>query len=333
MQTRTIILCLAAALALASCSIAGKSVSSKSAETIPVPDAAQADSICRSLLPEGAMFTSAVTGEGSALRIICFNPLKDTSAVRVLQILPDSRTGWHISENVRYPSGMSVDLPLKEVSACVDTLSSGVQFFSYETLREGEGQVLKTVNVYGAGHEHQTLSFLGKRLADGRIEGQSDEAFVVGLERPELRWASERLHSDSGLVFISEADLMTDQAIEWWLSKNPSAQGKATRVYLGQLDPECSLVSAYSKAAKEDGGSYRAALFDLRGYTVVVAYNKKSGSYSLAWAEPVCTDRKNGRLLNSIYFSNQSNLTLFYYKGKTTFKYILNLANGSISRR
>ena len=333
MQTRTIILCLAAALALASCSNAGKSVTSKSAETIPVPDAAQADSICRSLLPEGAMFTSAVTQEDSGPGIICFQPLRDTCAVRVIRILPDRKTGWHIAENVRYPVGMSADLTLKEVSACTDTVSGGVRFFSYETLREGDGQVMKSVNVYGAGHEHQALSFLGKRLADGRIEGQSDETFVEGMDRPEMQWASARLHSDESLVFISKADLMTDQAIEWWLSKNPAAQGKATRIYMGQLDPECSLVSAYLKAAKEDGGSYRAALFDLRGYTVVVAYNKKSGSYSLAWAEPVCTDRKNGRLLNSIYFSNQSNLTLFYYKGKTTFKYILNLANGSISRR
>lgn len=37
-------------------------------------------------------------------------------------------------------------------------------------------------------------------------------------------------------------------------------------------------------------------------------------------------------LLNSIYFEKDATLVLYYYKGKTTYKYRLSLANGKLTR-
>ena len=148
----------------------------------------------------------------------------------------------------------------------------------------------------------------------------------------EMRWAIATQAADPRLVELSEADLMTDQAIEWWLDKNPTALTRATRISFGQIPAESSLVAAYKKASKESTAPYSAALFNIRGYTVIVSYNRSSASYSLIWAEPQCRNKNTDRLLNNIYFESGSTLALFYYKGRTTFKYRLTLANGSLKR-
>ena len=176
------------------------------------------------------------------------------------------------------------------------------------------------------------MTFSGKRLKDGRIEGTSNKTMLVGTERPEMQWAIARQAADPNLVELSRADLMSDQAIEWWLDNNPDAATRASKIIFGALPEESSLVAAFKSARKENSAKYRAALLNMRGYTVVVAYRKSSGAYYIAWAEPQCTDRKRGKLLNSIYFENDTSLVLFYYKGKTTFKYRVNLANARITR-
>ena len=140
------------------------------------------------------------------------------------------------------------------------------------------------------------------------------------------------LVTDSTLVELSRADEMTDQAIDWWLKNNPRALTNASSVSYGALNAESSLVEAFRKAKKESSANYSAALFDIRGYTVIVVQRKSNGSYVLAWAEPVCVNKNRDRLLNSIYFRNASNLTMFYYKGKSTFNYQLNLANGRLMK-
>ena len=65
---------------------------------------------------------------------------------------------------------------------------------------------------------------------------------------------------------------------------------------------------------------------------MIVVLRKSNGSYVLAWAEPVCANRNTDPLLNNIFFRNDTNLTLFYYKGRTTYNYQLNLATGRLMK-
>ena len=166
-----------------------------------------------------------------------------------------------------------------------------------------------------------------------RIEGQSPEAMEGLSPTAEVLWLSGRLKENPSLVALSHADLLTDESIRWWLDKNPKAQSTATQLKFGRLDPESSIVAAYKKATKEKGKSSNAALFNVRGYTVICAASKSSGEYTLVWCEPVCRNKKTDRFLNSIYFeSDGTTLDLFYYKGNTTFKYRISLASQNIKR-
>lgn len=164
-----------------------------------------------------------------------------------------------------------------------------------------------------------------------RIEGQSPE-MMEGLQlTPETSWLVDRLKNNPSLIPISKADYLTDAAIRWWLEKNHGAGSKSTRISFGRLDPESSIVQAYSKQAKEKGKNCNAALFDIRGYTVVCVRSRTDGECSLAWCEPVCRNRNRDKLLNTIYFESDGvTLVLFYYKGKTTFKYRLSTASHTL---
>ena len=166
-----------------------------------------------------------------------------------------------------------------------------------------------------------------------RIEGESPE-WMEGLTLPaETMWLSARLRENPSLVPLAKADILTDASIRWWLEKNPKAETSATRLTFGLLDPESSIVAAYKKAAKERGKTCNAALFDIRGYTVICAANKKSGEYALVWCEPVCRNRGRDKFLNTIYFENDGNtLDLFYYKGKKTFKLRISMASQAVRR-
>lgn len=166
-----------------------------------------------------------------------------------------------------------------------------------------------------------------------RIEGQSPES-IEGLNpTAEVRWLLGRFGENPSLVPIAKADLLTDNAIKWWLERNPKAETSATRLTFGRLDPESSIVAAYKKARKEKGKSFNAALFDIRGYTVICAADRRSGDYTLVWCEPVCKDTNRDKFLNNIYFEKDGNvLDLFYYKGRKTFKLRISMASQAVRR-
>ena len=166
-----------------------------------------------------------------------------------------------------------------------------------------------------------------------RIEGQSPEA-IEGLNPPvEVVWLLARLKENPSLVPISKADLLTDTAIKWWLERNPKAETSATRLSFGRLDPESSIVAAFKKARKEKGKNHNVALFDLRGYTIICSVSRATGEYSLVWCEPVCRNRNRDKFLNTIYFEKDGNvLDLFYYKGRSTFKFRISMASQAIRR-
>ena len=170
--------------------------------------------------------------------------------------------------------------------------------------------------------------FYGK--GDGtRIEGQSPELIEGVNVSAEVAWLVARLRENPYLVQISKADILTDDSIQWWLQKNPKAQTSATKLVFGKLDPESSIVEACKKARKEKGSWRSAAIFDIRGYTVICTVS--GGEYTLVWCEPVCTNRNTQPYIRSIYFDNDgTTLNLFYYKGKTTFKKKISLPSRTI---
>lgn len=180
-----------------------------------------------------------------------------------------------------------------------------------------------------------SLSFLGRRLAGGEgysMEGIIDDGLKDNMNTAPMVYLKSELQNNKYLHELPMETILTDEAIRWWIQKNPSALSSATSISFGQIPEESSLAQTFGKVKKETCAKYRAAMFDIRDYTVVVAQDRTSGKYILAWAEPECRDHKNGRLLNNIYFEDGSSLVLFYYHGKKTFKYRLNLANKSLKR-
>ena len=170
--------------------------------------------------------------------------------------------------------------------------------------------------------------FYGK--GDGTsIEGQSPEMIEGVNISAEVSWLVARLRENPSLIQISKADILTDDSIQWWLQKNPKAQTSATKLTFGKLDPESSIVEVCKKARKEKGSGRSAAIFDIRGYTLICTVS--GGEYTLVWCEPVCTNRNTQPYIRSIYFdSDGTTLNLFYYKGKTTFKKKISLPSRTL---
>lgn len=177
---------------------------------------------------------------------------------------------------------------------------------------------------------------LGKSLDAYKIEGQSPEAALAGgVMLPENAFLLNAINGNPSLQQISKADALTDDSIAWWLSKNPTAETKATKLTFGSLDEESSLVDGFKKCPsrnKDSSANFTAAMFNIRGYTVIVDYSKANKSYNLVWVEPECKNKNRDKYLNTIYFDDANSISMFYYKGKTTFKYHVNLATHAIRR-
>ncbi len=213
--------------------------------------------------------------------------------------------------------------------------------FAYiNELADGGQEHVTVLYDYHNDHAYNAM-FYGTRLLpedsepDYGIEGQCLETLSGGIMTAEQMWLINNIADNPALKPLSKADLLTNESIKWWLSKNPKAltSTAAQRLNFGILDPESSLVHTYAKASKEKGDKYNAALFNLKGYAVIVSYSKASGEYLLVWCEPVCKNKRTDRLLNSIYFEgNGSSLAMFYYHGKRTYKYRVNLSDKSLRK-
>lgn len=160
------------------------------------------------------------------------------------------------------------------------------------------------------------------------IEGEiMDEETNRQFKTPEMTYLLNILTHKDFLVPISKGDIITDQAIEWWLENNKK---RARKLNFGILLEESSIVDKFKTMAEfEKNKVYKVALFDIRGYTVICA-QKSSSEYILVWCEPVCKNTDKDLLLNTIYFESTNSLVLYYYKGKTTFKVRVNLANKEV---
>lgn len=256
-------------------------------------------------------------------------------------IIRTSSEGWAIEKffNHERNTMMTVNATefVDDVALCTIPSSDSQYFrFAYVNRDHSAAKVEYVLNLLDYENENlYSAIFYGNNLLQNggttyRIEGQSPESMTGGLLIPEQLYLNAALKENPDLVQISSEDAWTDEAITWWLEKNPNAQTSASSLSFGILKEECGIVKKFQKQKKESSAGYSAALFDIRGYTVVCA--KNAGQYVLVWCEPVAKNKKTDRLLNSIYFEKGSTLCLFYYKGKTTFKYRVNLANKSLKR-
>lgn len=175
------------------------------------------------------------------------------------------------------------------------------------------------------------LIFSGKKLADGKIEGTSNESFY-GQSRVDVNLLYGEMDTNPRLVRIPNDILISDLAVQDWLEANPNATTKATKVTISILPAESSLIPLFEKSKKQSSAKYTAAIIDERGYTLIIAKQKSNGDYLLVWAEPECKDHQNDRLLNSIYFSDASTMKMSYYHGRKTFSYYLNLSSKVLKR-
>lgn len=322
---KRIAICLSIVLLAASCGVTKKVSSS---DTVKIPTQAEADSIMN--LSNAAVF---VVEKASGPVIYGFTADTDSAKVNVYSKVPVKKV-WTDAPTVTYPCASEYDLPLVSGpdSACVREIA-GKRYLSFTTERMKGSTVQKTLTLYQADLDNIChVSFDGSIRRDGKIYGRSDIAFQENNSSPQMQWADSVILSDSRFVALSDEQLMSDQAIDWWLEKNPSAQTRATKVNFGSLPAECTLVQQFASAKKESNKSYRVALFDTVEYTVIVSQNRSTGAYSLVWVEPRCRNKKTDQLLNSIYFSNGNYLALFYYKGNRTFKYNLSVASGQLQR-
>lgn len=174
--------------------------------------------------------------------------------------------------------------------------------------------------------------FSGKKKPSSNMLGYIIEGEIMDKETntlfrtQEMTYLLNILEHKEFLIPLLKSDIMTDQAIEWWLDHN---KGNVRKLDFGILPQESSIVEAFLKAKEyEKSGEYKVALFDIRGYTVICS--RKSNQYHLVWCEPVCKNKKTDKILNNIYFESTNSLVLYYYKGKTTYKVRVNLSNKEV---
>lgn len=167
-----------------------------------------------------------------------------------------------------------------------------------------------------------------------RISGRINTVAMTGAERPFMRLLLKDVQDNPLLEEIPENFYLTDGAIQWWLDVNAETlSGGSTHLKFNILPENCSLVEEYQAAkGKKNSSKYTAAMFDHRGYTVIVVYQKSEQNYVLAWAEVECADHYRDRLLNSISFDDANTLAMAYYHGNRTYKYHLNLTSKTLRR-
>ena len=206
----------------------------------------------------------------------------------------------------------------------------GSQNYIHFGYRNGDREYVEALYLPAEDHIIQALVY-GQPLGEGRIEGQCPEMLEGTIPPAEVAWLTNRFKENSALIPLSKADLLTDESIRWWLSKNPKAD-TASKLSFGRLDPDSSIAQACQAAKKEKGKNVSVAHFDIRGYTVICSVSHKGGEYTLVWCEPVCKDKKTDRYIRSMYFENDGiTLDVVYYRARSTFKNKISLNTQSIS--
>ena len=308
-------------------------------------DAAQAAEIAAGFLPAGTPVRAVAERREAVDRIhaVCLGGEGlDLDRVRILS-LEKGPGGWTETGSWDASAADAEGMAFRDFAdSCSVIVIRGTRYLRFNYLMRSEDGSVQTY--VAAAYAPQTdefgaVSFRGTDIrstgdtAPYRISGRSDEAMLSGMDRPWMRLLLKDIQDNPALEAIPDDIWLTDAAIQWWLEQNPGALTDATHLKFNILQPESSLVAEFDRAkGRKNSARYSAALFDHRGYTVIVVHQKASDDYVLAWAEPEAQDHYRDRLLNSIAFDDANTLALSYYHGNRTFKYRLNLASKNLRR-
>lgn len=211
---------------------------------------------------------------------------------------------------------------------------NGEKYLHFNYINEGKGADTEFItNLYSLqfGTVYSAM-FSGKKEKEGNaelIEGNCMDASQGGaLATEQMNYLLTYLKKQPFLQPVSKEKVQIDNAIEWWYNAN---KPNASTLSFGILPDTNPIVKAFTASKKrERSGQWDVAFFEIRGTTVVAAYDKNKKQYVMVWCEPAPKDKKTDKFLNTIYFEKDSTLALFYYKGNTTSKKRINLASKSM---
>ena len=308
-------------------------------------DMEQAYAIARPLLPEDAVFRAIADRREAVDRIYAVCLSGEGLALDQVRIVSfrQERGGWEQESVYDAPAADPGETDCRYFVDSTSVLTiRGTRYLRFNYLLaslDGMTQCYVAAAYAPQTDDFGCVAFEGNsELKDGdsapyRLSGRVNEMALSGMERPFMRLMLQDVRNNPLLDEIPENFYLTDAAIHWWLTENPDALTTATRMKFNILPEESSLVEEYKNAkGKKNSSKYSAAMFDHRGYTVIVVYQKDDKNYVLAWAETECADHYRDRLLNSIAFDDANTITMSYYHGNRTFKYRLNLSSKNLRR-
>ena len=310
-------------------------------------DMAQAAAIAAGLLPEDTEFRAIADRREAVDRIyaVCLGGPEMLIALDVVRIVTfkQEKGGWtqeSVYDAPAAPDGDTACRTFVDSTSVLTIRDTRYLRFNYMlSSLDGLAQTYVAAAYAPQTDDFGCVAFEGNSewtvgdSAPYRLSGRINEVALSGMERPFMRLMLQDVRNNPLLEEIPENFYLTDAAINWWLTENPDALTTAKHLKFNILQEESSLVEEYKNAkGKKNSSKYTAAMFDHRGYTVIVVYQKDDKNYVLAWAEPECKNHYRDRLLNSISFDDANTLAMDYYHGNRTFKYRLNLTSKNLRR-
>lgn len=307
---------------------------------------AEAEAILSEYLPSGALFLAFPDRKDAVDRIygVCISSSElDLGHVKLYTAVR-GEDGWTLADSYESPTAAlaseGASRQFVDSTAVFEIRGDRYFMFNFLTSAADSDKMSYTAATWSsAGDAYSEVVFEGHDIlqpGEGlpfHIEGRVNENSIMNPGRPEAKLMTAAMNENPCLEQIPAGDYLTDAAIDWWLEQNPDATTSATKLNFNILPDNSSLVEQFEAAGdKKSSSRYTAALFDIRGYSVIVVKQKADGNYVLAWAEPECEDHYRDRLLNSITFEDANTLEMFYYHGNRHFDYRLNLTSKTVKR-
>lgn len=307
---------------------------------------AEAEAILSEYLPSGALFLAFPDRKDAVDRIygVCISSSElDLGHVKLYTAVR-GEDGWTLADSYESPTAAlaseGASRQFVDSTAVFEIRGDRYFMFNFLTSAADSDKMSYTAATWSpAGDAYSEVVFEGHDIlqpGEGlpfHIEGRVNENSIMNPGRPEAKLMTAAMNENPCLKQIPAGDYLTDAAIDWWLEQNPGALSSATKLNFNILPDNSSLVEQFEAAGdKKSSSRYTAALFDIRGYSVIVVKQKADGNYVLAWAEPECEDHYRDRLLNSITFEDANTLEMFYYHGNRHFDYKLNLTSKTVKR-
>lgn len=307
---------------------------------------AEAEAILSEYLPSGALFLAFPDRKDAVDRIygVCISSSElDLGHVKLYTAVR-GEDGWTLADSYESPTAAlaseGASRQFVDSTAVFEIRGDRYFMFNFLTSAADSDKMSYTAATWSpAGDAYSEVVFEGHDIlqpGEGlpfHIEGRVNENSIMNPGRPEAKLMTAAMNENPCLKQIPAGDYLTDAAIDWWLEQNPGALSSATKLNFNILPENSSLVEQFEASRdKKSSSRYTAALFDIRGYSVIVVKQKADGNYVLAWAEPECEDHYRDRLLNSITFEDANTLEMFYYHGNRHFDYKLNLTSKTVKR-